>query len=363
MALTGPSNSSPAAIGRSTPEASSDVIEIGVSIVICAYNGAGRLPPTLDHLKNQRGCDGLKWEVLIIDNASTDGTAEIARRCWGDDSPVAMRIIREPRLGLTYARECALDHIRYEFVSFIDDDNWVSDNWVRRVVEIMAAHPEAAAIGGYCAAVPEIQPPAWFARFKNFYAIGPDYDCGTEVPMLWGAGLTLRKSVWYSLRAHGFRFLTTAQGEDQEICLAVRLAGWKLWFDPELRLQHFIPAGRLTWDYFRTLQRKRTSCLVLVDPYLAALNNADARDLAPVQGAWMRQFGLTLKNLLLNLLRRPHKVFGRSSLRYEGDDDVLRIENYFGRLVGLINCNREYEANLRAVANAPWRAHGPGVPA
>ena len=190
MALTGRSNSSPAAIGRSTPEARSDAIEVGVSVVICAYNGAARLPPTLDHLKNQRGCDGLKWEVLVIDNASTDGTAEIARRCWGDDSPVAMRIIREPRLGLTYARECALDHIRYEFVSFIDDDNWVSDSWVRRVVEIMAAHPEAAAIGGYCAAVPEIPPPAWFARFKNFYAVGPDYDCGTEVPMLWGAGLT-----------------------------------------------------------------------------------------------------------------------------------------------------------------------------
>jgi GT2 family glycosyltransferase len=335
-------------------------MEFGVSVVICSYNGAARLPATLEHLKNQQDCAHLKWEVLIVDNASTDGTAEVARRCWTDDRSVAMRIVRESRLGLALARECALEHVSYELVSFIDDDNWVSERWVRRVAEVMTAHPEAAAIGAYCEAVPEIAPPQWFARFKNYYAIGPEYGRGTEVPMLWGAGLNLRKSVWRGLRAGGFKFLTTAQCEDQEICLAARLAGWKLWFDPELRLQHFIPAGRLTWDYFRALQRKRTSCLVAIDPYLAVLDKPDVPGRATSNGGvWLRQFGLTARNLLLNLLRRPHKVFGRSSPRYEGDDDVLRIENYLGRLDGLLRERRTYARNLDLVSDAPWRNTGP----
>jgi glycosyltransferase involved in cell wall biosynthesis len=346
---------------KSLAKESSHALEFGVSVVICVYNGAVRLPATLEHLKKQRGCDDLKWEVLIVDNASTDGTAEVARRCWAAESSATMRIIRESRLGLTYARECALEHASYELVSFIDDDNWVSETWVRRVVEAMTAHPEAAAIGGYCAAVPEITPPQWFARFKNYYAIGPDYDRGAEVPMLWGAGLNLRKSAWRGLRAGGFRFLTTTQCEDQEICLAARLAGWKLRFDPELRLQHFIPAGRLTWDYFRALQRKRTGCLVMIDPYLAALEKPDSVGHSAANGVWRHQFGLTIRNLLLNLLRRPHKVLGRSSPHYEGDDDVLRIENYLGRLEGLFRERRNYAPNLDLVAGALWRNTGPAA--
>jgi hypothetical protein len=292
-----------------------------------------------------------------------------------------MRIIRESRLGLTFARECALGAARYELVSFIDDDNWVSNTWVRGVAEVMAAHPEAAVIGGYCEAAPEIAPPRWFSRFKNYYAIGPDFERSMEVPMVWGAGLNLRHSLWRTLRANGFKFLTTAQCEDQEICLAARLAGWTVRFEAELRLQHFIPAGRLTWDYFRALQRKRTSCLVAIDPYLAALakpaspRGSTAGGNAPldstvrdeslhrsgISGAWMHQVGLTAKNLLINLVRRPRKVFGRSSPRYEGDEDVLRIENYFGRLEGLLRERCTYAHNLELVAGARWRDDAPTV--
>jgi glycosyltransferase involved in cell wall biosynthesis len=419
--------------------ANPDVKEFGVSVVICTHNGAARLPATLQHLKNQRDWAGLKWEVLIIDNASTDGTAEVVRECWKNNrhkapkisgipiggtasvkrtasadeatnldqrfgskgTSVAMRIIRESRLGLTFARECALENVRYELVSFIDDDNWVGDTWVRCVADAMTAHPEAAIIGGYCEAAPEIAPPPWFARFKNYYAIGPDYERSTEVPMVWGAGLNLRRSAWLMLRENGFRFLTTAQCEDQEICLVARLAGWKVLFDATLRLQHFIPAGRLTWDYFRALQHKRTSCLVAIDPYLAALAmptpprhsvpisssrrsvddsdslrgavleepdspnrlaaSRDASRRSSTGGAWIHQFVVTAKNLLINLVRRPHKVFGRSSPRYEGDDDILRIENYLGRLEGLLRERHTYAQNLELVAGARWRDTAPVV--
>ncbi len=338
---------------------STDRIGCGVSVVICCHNSAARLPATLAHLQSQRDADAISWEVVVVDNASSDDTAAVARQHWPSEHPSPLRIVRESRLGLAFARECGLDDVRYELVSFIDDDNWVSDTWVRRVAEVMMAHPEAAAIGGYCEAVPEIAPPQWFARFKNYYAIGPEYERSAEVPMLWGAGLNLRKSVWRALRAGGFRFLTTAQCEDQEICLAARLAGWKLWFDPELRLQHFIPAGRLTWDYFRALQRWRTSCLVAIDPYLAAREQPGGPCLSAANWVGTRQFAVTAKNLLLNLLRRPHKVLGRSSPRYEGEDDVLRIENYLGRLDGLLRERRTYAQNLAFVTGAPWRASGP----
>ena len=80
---------------------------LGVSIAICTFNGEERLPATISHLKRQSTDKRLDWEVIVIDNASTDSTARVARECWGDDGPAPMRIIHEPRLGLVHARERA----------------------------------------------------------------------------------------------------------------------------------------------------------------------------------------------------------------------------------------------------------------
>src|SRR5262245_30460570 len=102
----------------------------GVSVAICCHNSETLLPTTIMHLKNQRVDGDLKWEVLVIDNACTASTALVARRCGCPDGLVALRVVQEPRLGLSYARERAFDEARYDIVSFIDDDNWVAPQWV-----------------------------------------------------------------------------------------------------------------------------------------------------------------------------------------------------------------------------------------
>jgi glycosyltransferase involved in cell wall biosynthesis len=88
----------------STRTLSMDVL--GVSVAICSHNGEKRLPRTIAHLKRQKVVNGLKWEVLLIDNASSDHTAAVVRQCWNDDAPAPLRIIHEPRLGLGHARAC-----------------------------------------------------------------------------------------------------------------------------------------------------------------------------------------------------------------------------------------------------------------
>lgn len=50
-----------------------------------------------------------------------------------DDHPAPLRVVLEPRLGSNLARERGLREARYELVSFIDDDNWVNENWVSTV--------------------------------------------------------------------------------------------------------------------------------------------------------------------------------------------------------------------------------------
>lgn len=54
----------------------------GVSIIICCYNAQDRIVRTLEHIQQQRFFIPIPWEVIVIDNASTDNTAEVAENVW-----------------------------------------------------------------------------------------------------------------------------------------------------------------------------------------------------------------------------------------------------------------------------------------
>ncbi len=104
----------------------------GVSVIICCYNGSSRLPMTLTHLATQRVPKSLKWEVLLIDNASTDGSASIAQKIWDELLPDSelFRIILEPKAGQHFARIRGAKEAQYDLLLFCDDDNWLDPDYI-----------------------------------------------------------------------------------------------------------------------------------------------------------------------------------------------------------------------------------------
>src|SRR5215472_9609045 len=124
-------------------------MSLGVSIVICCHNSALLLPETLACLQAQT-FSGVRpdCEVIVVDNASTDQTSQAARHHWPSDGPIPLRIVQEPKLGLTAARLRGIAEAQYEFVCFVDDDNRVASDWVESVFRLMSAHPQIGACGG-----------------------------------------------------------------------------------------------------------------------------------------------------------------------------------------------------------------------
>ncbi len=55
---------------------------IGVSVIICCYNSSSRIIPTLQNLVKQRVPNHIPWEVIVVNNASTDNTGEVAKETW-----------------------------------------------------------------------------------------------------------------------------------------------------------------------------------------------------------------------------------------------------------------------------------------
>ena len=257
---------------------------LGVSIVICCHNSSSRLPKTLAYLKDQKTPSDLLWEVIIVDNASADGTGEKAQSIWDQKSDIPFKVVEEPKPGLMNARFKGFESSHYEFVSFIDDDNWLADDWVKTVFKKMIQYPNAGAIGGQSIAVFETKPPNWFDKYKGWYAVGKPLDLDgkpierecklPEGKLLWGAGLTIRKSAWQGLLDRGVKPVLSGRkgkklssGEDLELCIMLLLSGWDLYFSPELIFSHFITENRLSWKYLCKLNQANGQCRLYLDHY------------------------------------------------------------------------------------------------
>ena len=333
-------------------------MDLGLSVVICCHNGASRLPVTLAHLKQQEP-PVAPWEVLLIDNASTDGTAAIARSCW-QDGPAPLRIINEPRLGVQYARERGFIEARYRYLGFVDDDNWVARDWVRTAYDIISSDPGLGAVGSICVAACEKSPPEWFDNFHSSYAILNDRDLEQMVAppeYLPAAGLCVSRQAWDQLIQDGFQFQLISRtgktlrcGEDTELTMALRLSGWKLRVDPRLRLQHFMPLQRLDWMYLRRLQRGYSASWTLLDAYSKHSLSSN-----PGLKQWLSErWWYQLDRQLVELIRRPRAVFAALLSRGEGRHDVIEVEKLCGRILALLSSRRQYTKCRRTVKSAPW---------
>jgi glycosyltransferase involved in cell wall biosynthesis len=138
----------------------------GITVIICTFNGADRLTKTIEHIARQTFSVDVKWEVILADNGSTDGSREIALINWNRHSlsKVPLRVIVESKAGKIYALQHAIQQATYEYLVICDDDNWLSSEYLETAYKLLEAMPEIGAIGGYGIPVTNgMQLPEWLS--------------------------------------------------------------------------------------------------------------------------------------------------------------------------------------------------------
>jgi glycosyltransferase involved in cell wall biosynthesis len=129
------------------------------TVIICTYNRARNLPICLGRLAAQQDVTGMTWEVLVVDNNSSDGTREAVDRL-ARDLPIAIRCVREPEQGLNYARNTGIRESHGRYFSYVDDDILVGPNWLAAVYRSFLRN-DADAVGGRIHLDPSIRLPKW----------------------------------------------------------------------------------------------------------------------------------------------------------------------------------------------------------
>ena len=238
----------------------------GISIILCCHNSADRLGETLRHLSDQALPANIPAELILINNASTDDTVEMARREWAKyPTPVVLRVVNEETAGQVFARIKGVKEAKYEIIVFCDDDNRLMDNYLHIAWDRMSQNPKVGAIGGQGIAVSNVPFPDWFEANKTGYACGQqasESGICTGKMYLWGAGLVTRKSLMNKVFNPDIPMLCTGRiaglmfsGDDMEICKRMVLLDNDLYYDQSLIYEHFITESKLTLNYLELLNR------------------------------------------------------------------------------------------------------------
>jgi glycosyltransferase involved in cell wall biosynthesis len=238
----------------------------GCSVIICCHNSSKRIASTLSHIADQVVEPGFPWELVLVDNASTDDTINVSQKTWKElGAPVPLVVVNEHHLGLSFARRAGVMASQYEVLVFCDDDNWLDSDYILNATRMLGREPSIGVMGARISPIWEggSSIPDWFYAYSDSYAVGVQGLGSSDVTrrgFLWGAGMVLRGDLLkliYDRNIHPLlsdrEGLILASGGDSEICAWYRLAGYRLWYEDSLHLSHLIPVYRQNIDYVERL--------------------------------------------------------------------------------------------------------------
>ncbi|MBO0349485.1 hormogonium polysaccharide biosynthesis glycosyltransferase HpsE [Phormidium pseudopriestleyi FRX01] len=239
---------------------------LDLTVAIPTYNGATRLIQVLEALRQQVQTENIAWEIIIIDNNSSDQTAQIVKdyqATWTQNYP--LNYYFEGQQGLAFARERAIQEAKGQWIAFLDDDNIPASDWIATAYDFGNHHPQAGAFSGQIHGEFEVKPPENFKKIAAFLAIrehGPkpfqfDPDHLRLPP---GAGLVVRKQAWREAvpntpKVVGNQGDVLARGDDYAPLLYLHKMGWEILYNPAMHINHQIPHWRLERDYLLSLAR------------------------------------------------------------------------------------------------------------
>jgi GT2 family glycosyltransferase len=329
------------------------------SVIIVNWNGLRHLKRCLPSVFKQSYPD---YEVLIVDNASTDGSHEYVSQ----EFPVARLVRNERNLGYAGANNVGFKHATGEYIAVLNPDTEVDPNWLNELVRAMEADPK---VGLATPKILLLDDPAHlnacgneitftgltFCRGLNRGA--QEYDRPEMVSAVSGAAFVIRRSVLGDIG--GFDDLFFMYYEDTDLSLRAMLAGYNCLYVPTAKVYHEycfrFSAGKCLYQernrYFSLLKTLRWPTLIVLTP-LFALSEFIVWTYVAMQGR--EHMANKLRSYLWLIQNRGHVLAARQRvqrLRRVKDRAILA---HFGCRLTLAQTTHPWLALLTGVALNPF---------
>lgn len=232
-----------------------------ISVILATYNRQAYLRRVLESIAASDLPQAAEWEILVVDNNSTDETREVTRELAAR-YPGKIRYTREPHLGKSYALNTGIRESTANVLVFVDDDVTVEPRWLWNLTKPLA-DGRCAGTGGRTLLSERFTPPRWMAMegpYRLEFVLAPMFDfgdepCQLEVPP-YGANMAYRREMFekYGL----FRIdlgpspdpEIPRPNEDTEFGRRLLAAGERLRYEPSAVVYHPVHKSRIDKAYF-----------------------------------------------------------------------------------------------------------------
>jgi glycosyltransferase involved in cell wall biosynthesis len=250
-----------------------------ISVVICTYNRASLLPGALDSLL-QQSLDQSLFEIIVVDNNSTDSTPEVVARYLFHPH---IRYVHEASQGLAHARNRGYKESRGKYVAYLDDDARADPEWLRGILNIFDnTVPEPLAVGGPIYPFYLSQKPEWFKDEYEIRSWGDKPRFLLPRESFSGSNMIFTRNILEKFGGFdtrvGVNGTTLSVGEETSLFL-------KLWenyskrnvfyYSPDLKVFHYAPSEKM--DAVYALKRSFASGQSMVHMLKSDLFNGKKR--------------------------------------------------------------------------------------
>jgi glycosyltransferase involved in cell wall biosynthesis len=228
-----------------------------LSIVICSYNRASYISDALDSLYTQTA--GLNaFEAIIVDNNSTDNTAEVFSKWSAAHTNGSFTYITETNQGASFARNTGAAVAKGQWLCFMDDDAVATPNYVENILKHIETKPDAVGFGGRI--IPKYIPsePKWMSYYVSSLVGNFDYAptaCAFEngkYPL--ESNMIVKKDVYdaiggFNTALPGVVGTLRIGGEGKELFYKILALGYTIYYDPAICVHHVVEVKKLTSEY------------------------------------------------------------------------------------------------------------------
>lgn len=257
----------------SPAQATQSAARSDISVLVCTYNRAADLGELLTSALAQETGGEFSYEILIVDNNSTDHTRIVSQQAI-EAARVPVRYFFEPRQGKSHALNTALQNALGAVGVIGDDDLIFPPSYLRSVWRLFSGNPDISLIGGRIEPLLTTALPDWLTR-EHFAALALSdfgdrpFFTGPERPVCLLAAAFRIQDI---LAVGPYHPLLGVSGsvvggvEDAEIYQRLYRAGRRGLYQPELYLYHKVPERRLTRSYHRRWHRQHGRQLARIEP-------------------------------------------------------------------------------------------------